>query len=66
MGHLSSQLSVNRLLRFTLILVAGSNIFSLSLFKIGETSIPVTLCISILGIVLYCEILAKKRQYDLN
>jgi len=59
--HLFSKLSINRLLWFILILVAGSNVFLLSPFKIGETSIPITLCISILGIFFYFGILAKKK-----
>jgi len=59
--YLSSGVSINKLLWFLIVLVSGSNIFLLSPFKIGETSIPITFCISILGMILYVGILAKKK-----
>jgi len=59
--YLFSRVSINKLLWFIAILVSGTNIFLLSPFKIGETSIPITFCISILGMILYFGILAKRK-----
>lgn len=61
MEYLYSKLSINKLLWFVVILVARSNIFLLSPFKIGNTRFPITLFISILGMLLYCSIVAKRK-----